>query len=153
MLCMFILSRTLLEERSMKRICALVSVACTVATASTVLAQNATTSVRGLIRDPSGAVVSGAKVQLVNKAAGQTLNATSRGSGEYQLQQIQPATYDITVTMAGFGSQTKRAELLVNQPATVDFTLSLQASDVVVNVTEASGHDQSDGRLDRQLDG
>jgi len=109
--------------------------ACTVSMTSAVLAQNATTSLRGLIRDPSGAVVPGATVQLINKAAGQTLNVTSKSGGEYQLQQIQPATYDITVSMPGFGSQTKRAELLVNQPATVDFTLSLQTTDVVVNVT------------------
>ena len=122
----------------MRRISALVSLACTVAISSTTLAQVATTSLRGVVRDPTGAVVPGATIQLVNKAAGQTLNAISTASGEYQLQQLQPATYDITVTMAGFGSQTKRAELLVNQPATVNFTLSLQATDVVVNVTEAA---------------
>ena len=122
----------------MRRIPALLSLACTVTLSSTTLAQVATTSLRGVVRDPTGAVVPGATIQLVNKAAGQTLNAISTASGEYQLQQLQPATYDITVVMAGFGSQTKRAELLVNQPATVNFTLSLQATDVVVNVTEAA---------------
>ena len=127
-----------LEERTMRRISALVPMAAAFAMTSTSLAQNATTSVRGVIRDPSGAVVPGATIQLVNKAAGQTLNITSKDSGEYQLQQIQPATYDITVTMAGFGSQTKHAELLVNQPATIDFTLSLQATDVVVDVTDTA---------------
>ena len=98
-------------------------------------AQSANTSLRGTIKDPSGAVVPGATITLVNKAAGQTLTAKSKGTGEYQLQQIAPAKYAITVTAPGFGSQTKLAELLVNQPATVDFTLTVSESNVVVDVT------------------
>lgn len=122
----------------MRRICVVVPMAVSLALTVNSLAQNATTSLRGVIRDPSGAVVPGATIQLVNKAAGQMLNVTAKANGEYQLQQLQPATYDITVTMTGFGSQTKHAELLVNQPATIDFNLSLQATDVVVNVTETA---------------
>ena len=91
-----------------------------------------------LFRDPSGALVPGATVQLTNKAAGQVLSVTSKGNGDYQLQQIPPATYAVTVTAPGFGSQTKTAELLVNQPATIDFTLSPAGTDVVVNVTETA---------------
>ena len=61
------------------------------------------TSLRGTVKDPSGAVVPGAKVTLVNKAAGQELKATANGSGEYQLVQLPPATlYVITVTAPGF---------------------------------------------------
>ena len=101
-------------------------------------AQNATTSLRGTIKDPSGAVVPGATITLENKAAGQKLTATSKGSGEYQLQQIPPAKYLITVTANGFGSQSKSAELLVNQPATVDFALTVSESNVVVDVTAAA---------------
>ncbi len=75
---------------------------------------------------------------MLNKSTGQTVKLTSKGNGEYQAQQLQPATYDITVSMTGFGSQTVHAELLVNQPATIDFSLPLQATDVVVNVTETA---------------
>lgn len=119
----------------MRRICVVLPMTASLVMTMSALAQNATTSLRGIVRDPSGAVVPGATIKLINKAAGQTLESTSKASGEYQLQQIQPATYDITVTMAGFGSQTKHAELLVNQPATIDFILSLQATDVIINVT------------------
>ena len=123
----------------MRRMCAVapavVPMVLSLALAATGLAQNATTSLRGVVRDPSGAVVPNATIELNNAAAGQKLNASSKASGDYQLQQIPPATYDITVSAPGFGSQTKRAELLVNQPATVDFTLSLQSSSEVVNVS------------------
>ena len=101
-------------------------------------AQNATTSLRGTIKDPSGAVVPGATITLIDKAAGQKLTVTSKGAGEYQLVQIPPARYTITVTAPGFGSQTKSAELLVNQPATVDFSLTVTESNVVVDVTESA---------------
>jgi hypothetical protein len=101
-------------------------------------AQNATTSLRGTIKDPSGAVVPGATITLINKAAGQKITATSKGGGEYQLVQIPPAKYTITVTATGFGSQTKLAELLVNQPATVDFALTVSESNVVVDVTASA---------------
>ncbi len=123
----------------MRRICAFAPVAVvTLAVAATTLAQNATTSLRGVVRDPSGALVPGAAVQLTNKAAGQVLNTTSKSSGDYQLQQIPPATYEITVTAPGFGTQTKIAELLVNQPATVDFALTPAGTDVTVDVTTAA---------------
>jgi hypothetical protein len=101
-------------------------------------AQNATTSLRGIIKDPSGAVVGGATITLVNDAAGQKLTTTSKSGGEYAFEQIPPAKYVITVTAPGFGAQSKSAELLVDQPSTINFGLSVQASNQVVDVTSAA---------------
>ena len=103
-----------------------------------VFAQNATTSLRGVVKDPTGAMVPGATITLNNGATGQTLKATSGAGGEYQLLQIPPATYTIVVAASGFGNQSKTAELLVNQPATVNFTLAVNANTEVVNVSEAA---------------
>jgi len=106
--------------------------------AVTTFAQNASTSLRGVIKDPSGAVVPGATITLVNASVGQTLTTTSKGGGEYVLEQIPPAKYVITVTAPGFGSQSKSAELLVDEPSTVNFSLSVQASNQVVDVTSSA---------------
>ncbi len=115
---------------------------------ATSFAQNANTSLRGVIKDPSGAVVAGATITLMDAATGQTLNAKSGTGGEYQLQQIPPAKYTITVEAAGFSPQSKIAELLVNQPATVDFKMSVQANSVVVNVSaEAATLNTTDASL------
>jgi hypothetical protein len=100
--------------------------------------QNATTSVRGTVTDPSGAVVPDAKVTLLDSATGQTITATSKASGEYSLTQIPPAKYTFTVTAGGFGKQTKTAELLVNQPATINFALHLESNNEIVDVTAAA---------------
>jgi len=108
-----------------------------VCTASS-FAQNATTSLRGTVTDPTGAVVPGATVTLLDSATGQRFVATSNASGEYQLAQITPAKYTITVTASGFGNQSKVAELLVNQPATINFALSMQTNNVIVDVTAAA---------------
>jgi hypothetical protein len=105
---------------------------------ATVFAQNATTSLRGVIKDPSGAVVPGATITLENKAAGQKITATSKGNGDYALPQLPPATYTITASATGFGSQTKSAELLVDQPATINFELSVKGTNEVIDVTEAA---------------
>ncbi|MGI4830879.1 MAG: carboxypeptidase regulatory-like domain-containing protein [Janthinobacterium lividum] len=115
-------------------------------------AQTATTSLRGVVQDSTGAVIPGATIVLVNKSAGQKLTETSNHEGEYQLIQITPATYNITVTAPGFGSATKSAELLVNQPATINFTLGLQNTETV-NVTEAAQTlNQTDATLGNSYD-
>jgi hypothetical protein len=122
----------------MRRIGAFVAVVFICLCTAVGFAQSANTSLRGVVQDPTGAVVSGATVSLHNAATGQTITTTSKGSGDYQLQQIPPAKYTITVTAPGFGSQEKFAELLVNQPATINFALTIKSSTEVVNVTEAA---------------
>jgi hypothetical protein len=93
------------------------------------------TSLRGTITDSSGAVIPGATVSIVNKATSLTSSQTANGSGEYQFQQIVPGTYVITANGSGFGSQSKQADLLVNQPATINFKLAVQATAVTVDVS------------------
>lgn len=106
--------------------------------ASSALAQTASTSLRGVVQDQTGAAIAGATVTLVNSAAGQTLSIMSNAAGEYQLPQLTPSHYVITVTASGFGSQKKEAELLVNQPATINFSLGAAGSNTVVEVTETA---------------
>ncbi|MGA8530667.1 MAG: TonB-dependent receptor [Acidobacteriaceae bacterium] len=118
----------------------------------TAVAQVATTSLRGLVKDPSGAVVPGAKITLTNGANGQTVSATSNAAGEYTFPQIQPARYTIKVTAQGFGDQSKSAELLVNQPATIDFTMTMQSLSQVVNVSaEAETLNTTDASLGNSM--
>jgi hypothetical protein len=111
---------------------------CILSTASLTLSQTATTSLRGVIKDPSGALVPGARIILTNNANGQALSATAGSSGLYVFSEIPPAKYTITVSAMGFGNQAKTAELLVNQPASIDFTLGVQASMVTVDVSAAA---------------
>jgi hypothetical protein len=92
-------------------------------------------SLRGTITDPSGAVIPGATVTIVNKATSLQSTQTANGSGEYQFQQVVPGTYVMTANGAGFSSQSKQADLLVNQPATINFKLTVQSTAVTVDVS------------------
>jgi len=100
--------------------------------------QSATTSLRGVIKDPVGALVPGATVTISDKTTDTTLSAVSNSAGTYQFSQIPPARYVISVAATGFGTQAKTAELLVNQPATIDFTLTVEASTETVDVTASA---------------
>ncbi len=111
---------------------------CILSAASLLFSQNATTSLRGVVKDPSGALLPGAKVTITDTATGQARATVADSAGVYQFVQIRPAKYTITVSATGFGNQTKSAELLVNQPATVDFTLTVQASTETIDVSASA---------------
>ena len=98
----------------------------------------ATTSLRGTVKDPSGALIPNATVSITDQTVNKTIEAVTNASGAYQFPQIPPATYIITVSAQGLGSQSKSAELLVNQPATIDFSLTIQASSVTVDVSASA---------------
>ena len=126
---------------------------CILSCATIAFSQNANTSLRGTVKDPSGALIPGAKVTLVDKANGQTLTASAGNTGQYQFLQIPPAKYTITVTASGFGATTETAELLVDQPATIDVTLNIQSSTVTVDVSaEAQTLNTSDASLGSSAD-
>jgi len=107
-------------------------------TSLSLFSQTATTSLRGTIKDPSGALVPGARITLSNSANGQAFVAEANSSGQYVFPQIPPAKYTITATSQGFGTQSKVAELLVNQPATIDFSLTVHTETVTVDVSSTA---------------
>lgn len=108
---------------------------CILSIATLASAQTTNTSLRGVVKDTSGAMVPGAAVVLTNSANGQVYRAVSTAAGEYIFPVVTPARYAITVTSNGFAVQNRTAELLVDQPATIDFTLSVQGSAVTVDVS------------------
>jgi hypothetical protein len=102
------------------------------------VAQISTTSLRGVVTDASQAVVPGAVVSLRNAANGTHYERTTDARGEYLFLQIPPGTFEITVKASGFGDQSTHTELLVNQPATQNFTLSVQTAVTSINVSSTA---------------
>lgn len=120
--------------------------------AVTLLAQTSTTSVRGTVTDPSGALVPNAQISLTNTADNSVTNGTSDKSGLYSFPQLQPSTYLITVTAPGFAPSSKQAQLLVNQPATINFQLGVQASQTINVSAEAQTLNKTDASIGDALD-
>ena len=104
-----------------------------------VFAQSANTSLRGTVSDPKGAVVSGATVTLANASTGFSRTVKSSNDGVYQFLEVPPATYVLTVTVAGFATiKQDNVTLQVSQPATLDVTLQVAGTTEVVEVSGAA---------------
>src|SRR5215831_7617960 len=103
-----------------------------------VCAQTGLTSLRGTVTDSSGAVLAGADVSLENAATGFHASDATDQNGAYEFPQIPPGKYTISVGKANFGKQLKSAELLVSQPATINFSLSVKAIEETVDVSGVS---------------
>ncbi|MBV8050891.1 MAG: carboxypeptidase regulatory-like domain-containing protein [Acidobacteriaceae bacterium] len=113
------------------------SICLTVALSCHVVAQVSTTSLRGVVADPAGAVIRGAQVSLTNPSIGFTRTTPTNDHGEYQFFQIPPGTYTIAAVAPGFTSTRKQdLTLLVDTPAKVDFTLQVGRTETVVEVRE-----------------
>lgn len=59
-------------------------------------------TILGTVTDPSGAVVSGAKVTVKNTGTGLERSTTTSGDGSYSLPELPIGTYNVTVTQSGF---------------------------------------------------
>jgi hypothetical protein len=95
-------------------------------------------SVGGIVKDPSGAVLPVAKITLFNAATGAQRNEVSDSQGRYRFSQVQPGTYRISAQASGFTDLVvNNVELLVNTPATVDLSFE-KVGTVVSSVSVAS---------------
>ena len=101
-----------------------------------ILAQTATSSLRGTITDPKGAVLQGAIVTLNNAATGFARTTKSGNDGAYQFLEVPPATYILTITSPGFATvKQDRVTLQVSQPATLDIAMQIKGSTEIVEVS------------------
>ncbi|MFI5103255.1 MAG: carboxypeptidase-like regulatory domain-containing protein, partial [Terriglobales bacterium] len=72
------------------------------ALATPLWAQKDAGAIVGLVRDPSGAVVTGAKVTVTDVDRGQNFSATTNESGEYVASPLRVGRWVVTVEHAGF---------------------------------------------------
>ena len=106
-----------------------------------VFAQTGTTSLRGTVSDAKGAVVQGATVTVADPQNGYSRTSKTDEQGVYQLLELPPATYSVTVNSAGFSPlKQEHVQLLVSVPTTLNFTLQVQGQEVVVEVTGEGTH-------------
>src|SRR4051812_21792196 len=65
-----------------------------------------TGGVRGIVTDPNGAVVPGAKVTISSEKLNYRSEATTTSEGEYEFRDVLPGDYQITIEAANFKSLT-----------------------------------------------
>lgn len=111
-------------------------------------AQNAvsTGSLSGMVYDPTGQALAGAKVTAVNEATGDKFATVSSG-GSYKFPVLAIGTYDLTVTADGFKTaQIKSLSVDVGHAVDIPVTLAVGSTSgtVVVDGGDASTLDASD---------
>jgi hypothetical protein len=95
-------------------------------------------SISGQVQDPTGAVVPGAQVTLLNTDQGITLNSTTTNSGEYTFSPVRIGHYTLSVTAPGFSKTTQEnLQVNVSQALHVDVQLKPGATSETVQVTTA----------------
>jgi hypothetical protein len=103
------------------------------------MAQTITGSVRGTVTDPSGAVVTGAKVTATNVATGIATSTTTDKSGLYNVQFLPIGQYTITATATGFDTTSIGPfRLQIDQIAKIDVKLQVGKAATTVKVTASS---------------
>ena len=89
-------------------------------------AQSDNASISGVVKDPSGAVISNAKVSVKNDGTGFERTTTSNSSGFYTVTNISPGYYTVTVEAPGFKkSASSRNKLDAGLPIAVNMELSV----------------------------
>jgi hypothetical protein len=93
-----------------------------------------TGSIVGNVGDPSGAVVSGAKVTITNLATGQLINLTTNSSGSFNSGALIPGNYKTLVSAKGFSSAEVSLTVLVGNTATVNVNLQIGQQNQIIDV-------------------
>jgi len=100
-------------------------------------AQTITGAVRGVITDPTGAIVPGAKVIATNIATGVKTESVTDQAGEYSIRFLQIGQYKLTVESSGFQTASYGPFALeIDQVAKVDIPLSVGQANTTVTVSE-----------------
>ena len=90
----------------------------------------------GRVADPSGALLPGVKVTLVNEATGVSRDTQANDSGDYAFVEIPPGQYELDFETTGFKKNIRKGVTLeVNQIVTLNMTMQLGAAQEVVDVT------------------
>jgi hypothetical protein len=101
-----------------------------------VWAQGSTSSITGTVKDASGAVVPGAKIEVKNEATGSAYSGATTGAGTYAFPSLTPGLYTVTVSLQGFQTLVSAHNVLtVGQPLVVDASLIVGAPSTVVQVS------------------
>jgi hypothetical protein len=98
--------------------------------------------IQGTIMDPSGAVVSGAEIEIVNRDTNLTKKLTTSGDGRFVALALQPGHYNVIVRKDGYTNLSyENVELTVGQALTLSPRLTVSGGKEVVVVTDAPALD------------
>src|ERR1700744_3033738 len=94
------------------------------ALAMSALAQTSTANIRGKVTDNQNAALAGAEVTAVGTASGFITTTRAGADGAFQLGNLIPGEYEITVSAQGFEARSQKVTVLVGQNLNVTFVMT-----------------------------
>jgi len=95
--------------------------------------QAASGRLRGQITDPTGAVIPGASITVKN-SSGLVVSATSDGAGSYDVKNLAPGKYTVSVTAKGFAPTKQEIEVVAGQEKKADIALEILVKEESIDV-------------------
>lgn len=106
-------------------------------------------TISGIVKDPSGAVVAGAQVEITGGDLAEAVVLSTDVAGKFNLPDLKPGKYTVRVSREGFEPQSKEVELQGTAELPIDLTLATQQTSVTVSGKGAAFANSDD--LYRQL--
>ncbi|MGC2231351.1 MAG: carboxypeptidase-like regulatory domain-containing protein, partial [Candidatus Acidiferrum sp.] len=97
-------------------------------------------TIEGVVKDPSGAVVANATVEISDPVSGYDRATTTASDGTFRFTNVPFNSYHMVVTATGFAAYTEDANVRSTVPATSAITLKVGGATTSVTV-EANGGD------------
>ncbi|MEO6119592.1 MAG: carboxypeptidase-like regulatory domain-containing protein, partial [Terriglobales bacterium] len=117
------------------------------------MAQSLDGTLRGEVTDPSGAVVSGAKVTVTNNATGVSKSTTTSANGTYNFPNMLVGSYTVTVEGGGFKKYSReQVQVRSNQVVDVNAKMAVGSEGTTVEVTAGAEVIQTDHQLVNTFD-
>lgn len=97
-------------------------------------------TVLGVVTDSKGAVIPNAKVEVINRNTSFTRSVTTDNTGHYRVPGLEPSTYAVEVTFAGFKKWVSDPFSLVTaQIRRVNVTMEVGSTRTTVTVSAGAG--------------
>jgi hypothetical protein len=117
---------------------------------ASLFAQTATTGdIAGVVTDPTAAVLPGVQVTLTNLDTRSSTSSTTSSQGSYNFAFLQPGTYSITASGAGFEKLVKNVTVTLGSSITANLQLAVLSQTERVEVTDVvTGVQTEDANLE-----
>src|SRR5205085_7576762 len=103
--------------------------------ATSALAQTSTSSITGVVKDATGALVAGANVVVTNEDTAVKYETTTSSSGDYAIGSVIPGRYTVTVSKPGFQTfSSVHNALALGAPLVVNVDMKVGAATETVQV-------------------
>jgi hypothetical protein len=100
--------------------------------------QSGTAVLTGIVRDPVGAVIPGAQLEIKNESTNAVRSTKSSAEGRYTFNELPAGKYSLNVASSGFAGSRTEINLLVGQQTSHDLTLKLGAQSETLTVIETA---------------